>query len=278
MSVIRFAPALDGPIDVDEARRAVVSARLAESVGGRLAILVDDLEDEPRALEDLAWLGLAAEEARLSAHLPAAEAALGRLRAASRAYECFETPLELEMAERRARAEGRAPLYDRAALVLTNAERDALRETRNPHLRFLLAPGEIGWEDLVAGPVSEDAGRISDPVLTRADGQPLRPLWVVAADIALGTTHALEPAEARAETAARRQIFAALGTEPPATGHLPAPEAPAGGALPALAELRAGGADPGRLRALLAGEGAFEPARLAAPPPLDLRALAAHLS
>src|SRR3712207_8985174 len=53
-------------------------------------------------------------------------AAARRLKSVGRLYACYETPDELEFRRKRQLARGLPPIYDRAALKLSEAERAAL--------------------------------------------------------------------------------------------------------------------------------------------------------
>lgn len=60
--------------------------------------------------------------------------------AAGRLYPCYETPEELDFRRKRLLAQGRPPVYNRAALKLTDADRARLEgDGRRPHWRFRLA-------------------------------------------------------------------------------------------------------------------------------------------
>lgn len=86
-------------------------------------------------------------------------------------------------------AQGRPPVYDRAALKLSDADRRRLEgEGRRPHWRFKLASEEVRWDDLVRGPQHIDEASQSDPVLVRADGTYLYSFTSVVDDIAFGIT------------------------------------------------------------------------------------------
>ena len=86
---------------------------------------------------------------------------------------------------------GKPPVYDRAALALSDAERAALEaEGRRPHWRFKLdhdAP--IEWDDLIRGRQHFDPALLSDPVIRREDGSWLYMLPSVVDDIEMGVTH-----------------------------------------------------------------------------------------
>src|SRR6185436_647413 len=88
--------------------------------------------------DDLAWLGMMSdEEHRQSARFDRYEAALERLRESGRAYPAYETAQELDLKRKVQLSRGKPPVYDRAALALTDSERRRLEaEGRQPHWRF----------------------------------------------------------------------------------------------------------------------------------------------
>src|SRR3546814_1781997 len=163
--------------------------------------------------EDLRWLGLDWDEKAVqSERLERYAAAAGRLKAAGRLYACYETPEELGLKRKVALSAGRPPIYDRAALALSEAEKARLEaEGRRPHWRFRLLPGEVAWEDLVRGPVAFQGENLSDPVLLREDGRPLYTLTSVVDDLELGITHVIRGEDHVANTAVQVQLFEALG-------------------------------------------------------------------
>jgi glutamyl-tRNA synthetase len=119
-------------------------------------------------------------------------------------------------------ARGLPPVYDRAALRLTDAERRTLEdEGRRPHWRFKLEPGVIEWPDLIRGPSHIDCAALSDPVLIREDGTFLYTLPSVADDIDMGITHVIRGEDHVTNTAVQLQLFAALAPQatPPVFAH-----------------------------------------------------------
>ncbi|GMG81643.1 glutamate--tRNA ligase [Paralimibaculum aggregatum] len=267
-------------LHVGNLRTAVLNWMLARKAGGTFILRIDDTDtarSEARFADairrDLEWLGLTWDrEERQSERFERYAAATETLRAATRVYECFETPLELELKRKTQLAMGKPPVYDRGALMLTNAEREALRETRNPHLRFLLERRPIEWDDLIRGPQSVDGASISDPVLYRADGQLLYTLASVVDDIEMGVTHVVRGADHVTNTGAQIQIFEALGAAPPRFAHHALLTGPQGEALSkrlgtlSLADLREGGVEPAALLAFMARLGSSLPVEVATDP------------
>ena len=228
MSVVtRFAPSPTGYLHVGNLRTAVLNWLVTRKAGGEFILRIDDTDKERSKDEyadqirrDLEWLDLTWDrEEKQSERFEMYHAAADRLRWANRLYECFETPLELDLKRKSQLAAGRPPVYDRTALTLTNAEKEKLREDRNPHWRFLLDREEIRFDDLIRGEQKVDAASLSDPVLFRADGQLLYTLASVVDDAGMGVTHVVRGADHVTNTGAQIQIFRALGEEPPAFAH-----------------------------------------------------------
>jgi glutamyl-tRNA synthetase len=182
MTVTRFAPSPTGYLHVGNLRTALFNFLIARKAGGQFILRLDDTDPErskeeyvEAIREDLTWLGITWDrEERQSHRLDRYAEAAERLRGMGRFYEAFETPVELDLKRKKQLNMGRPPVYDRAALALSDADRDRLRAERGQGVwRFLLDQERIEWEDGILGPISIDAGSISDPVLIKADGQVL---------------------------------------------------------------------------------------------------------
>lgn len=228
--VVRFAPSPTGHLHVGNLRTAVVNALFAEKHGGRFLLRLDDT-DVARSREeyvdgirrDLAWLDIHIDgEERQSARTAAYEAALSKLQEAGRVYPCFETAEELEIRRKIQLSRGLPPVYDRAALKLTEEERQALLESgRKPHWRFKLdTSARIAFDDLIQGHVSMDPASLSDPVVRREDGTWLYMLPSVVDDVDMGITHVVRGQDHLTNSAVQIQMFEALGAEAPVFAHL----------------------------------------------------------
>ena len=227
--VTRFAPAPTGRLHVGNIRTAIHNWLWARRHGGRFILRLDDT-DAARSTEehagnirnDLAWLGLAPdEEHRQSLRFDRYEAALERLRRAGRVYPAYETAQELELKRKVQLGRGKPPVYDRAALALSDEERARLEaEGRRPHWRFRLdRDAPIAWRDLIRGDQHFDPALLSDPVVRREDGSWLYMLPSTVDDIEMGVTHVVRGEDHVANTALQIQMFEALGAAPPAFAH-----------------------------------------------------------
>lgn len=229
MSVrVRFAPSPTGRLHAGNIRTALLNFLFAQKRGGSLILRLDDTDRERSTQEfadgireDLAWLGIEwSNEVKQSERFALYDAAVERLKAKGRLYPAYDTPEELELKRKRQLSRGKPPVYDRAALKLTDADRVRLEaEGRKPHWRFLLESRDVVWDDLVRGTQHVDAASLSDPVLIRADGTYLYTLPSVVDDIDLGITHAIRGEDHVVNTAPQIQLFEALGARPPAFGH-----------------------------------------------------------
>jgi glutamyl-tRNA synthetase len=222
--IVRFAPSPTGRIHIGNARVALFNFLYAFSNHGRFILRFDDTDfarstaEFARGIEvDLAWLGVAPDAIfRQSERVALYEAAAAKLRAAGRLYPCYETAEELERRRKMQQARGLPPVYDRAALRLSEAERARFEgEGRRPHWRFKLEPGAVEWNDLVRGPAHIDCAALSDPVLIREDGSFLYTLPSVADDIDMKITHVIRGEDHVTNTAVQLQLFAALAPQAP---------------------------------------------------------------
>jgi glutamyl-tRNA synthetase len=277
MIVTRFAPSPTGFIHIGNLRSALFNYLLTRKAGGQFILRLDDT-DQVRStqeyadgvLEDLEWLGFTWDRfEKQSERLDRYEEAAQELRDKGRFYEAFETPTELDLKRKKQLNMGKPPVYDRAALALSDAEKDALRAERGDGVwRFKLDQKRIDWEDGILGPISIDAASVSDPVLIRADGQFLYTLASVCDDIDFGVTNIVRGADHVTNTATQIQIIEALGGTVPSFAHHSLLTGPHGEALSkrlgtlSLRDLRAQGVEPMALLSLMARLGSSQPVEL----------------
>jgi glutamyl-tRNA synthetase len=286
---VRFAPSPTGRLHLGNVRAAVLNALFARKTGGTFLLRLDDTDRERSTdafadgiLEDMAWLGLADHfHARQSDRFDRYRVATDALRASGRLYPAYETAPELERKRARQRARGLPPVYDRAALALTEADRAKLEsEGRAPHWRFKLDQRPVAWRDHVRGHVAIDTATLSDPVLIREDGQFLYTLPSVVDDVDFGITHVIRGEDHVVNTAAQIELFEALGGPVPEFAHYPMILDADGGSLSkrlgslSLATLRGQGVEPMAINSLLAKIGTSDPVEIRA----SLDALAAEFA
>ena len=273
-NVVRFAPSPTGQLHVGNIRAALTNWLFARKTGGKFLLRLDDTDVErsteafARGIEtDLAWLGLrhdmfARQSDRVSAH----DAAADRLRAMGRLYPCYETADELDRRRKRQLAQHKPPIYDRAALKLSDAQRDSLvAEGRKPHWRFKLSGKSVTFTDVIRGEVQIDTSSLSDPILIREDGRYLYTLPSVVDDVDFAVTHIIRGEDHVTNTGVQIEIFEALGAPIPAFAHFSMLVGGGGEALSkrlgslSIASFREEGFEPQAINSLLAKLGTSDP-------------------
>ncbi len=272
---VRFAPSPTGRLHVGNVRTALQNFLFARAQGGTFLLRVDDTDTERSTKEyerwiehDLEWLGLSFDQKmNQSDRFDRYDEAAAKLKAAGLLYPAYETEEELDRQRKLRRAQGQPPVYNRAALELTEADHARFKEEgRRPHWRFRLSQQTVEWTDLVRGAQSIETASLSDPILIREDGSYLYTLPSVVDDIELGITHVVRGEDHVTNSAAQIEIFRALGAEPPAFAHTPLLVGSDGGKLSkrlgtlAVGELRENdGIEPMAICSLLARLGTSEP-------------------
>ena len=226
---VRFAPSPTGKLHVGNLRTALVNYLLARQAGGTFMLRIDDTDTERSSAAyeaairaDLTWMGMSWDcEDRQSDRLARYDEALATLLQSGRAYACYETAEELALKRKAQLNAGRPPVYDRAALKLTDEQKAAYEaEGRRPHYRFKLLDEEVAWTDLVRGDVAYHMSSLSDPVIIREDGRVIYTLASVVDDIDHEITAILRGEDHVTNSAAQIQLFEALGASAPQMGHL----------------------------------------------------------
>ena len=231
MSVkVRFAPSPTGRLHVGNVRTALVNWLFAKGQGGAFVLRIDDTdlarstaEFEQGIEDDLTWLGMTWDERHnQSKRFDRYEEAAERLKASGRLYPAYETAEELDRRRKVQLSRGLPPIYDRAALELTEEQKAAYEaEGRRPHWRFKLDGKRVAWEDLARGHAEVDTASMSDPVLIREDGLFLYTLPSVVDDIDMAITHIIRGEDHVTNTGAQIEIFEALGAAVPGFAHMP---------------------------------------------------------
>jgi glutamyl-tRNA synthetase len=276
MTTTRFAPSPTGWLHIGNLRAALFNHAIARQQGGEFILRIDDTDQERSKpeyvdgiLDALDWLGITHDRVeRQSGRVERYTAAREKLVADGRLYECFETPTELDLKRKKQLNMGKPPVYDRAALDLSDAEKDRLRAERGSHWRFKLDRERIEWEDGILGPISIDAASVSDPVLIKESGQVLYTFASSVDDAEMGITDVVRGSDHVTNTATQIQIIRALGYEPPRFAHHSLLTGPQGEALSkrlgtlSLRDLKAAGIEPMAILSLMARLGSSQPVEL----------------
>ena len=277
MTVTRFAPSPTGYIHIGNLRTALFNYLIARKAGGTFILRIDDTDPErskeeyvDAIKEDLEWLGLTWDRIeRQSERLDRYAATATHLREMGKFYEAFETPTELDLKRKKQLNMGKPPVYDRAALALSDAEKDALRAERGSGVwRYKLDQERINWTDGILGDISIDAASVSDPVLIRGDGQVLYTLASIVDDTDMGVTHVVRGSDHVTNTATQIQMIGSIGGTVPEFAQHSRLTGPQGEALSkrlgtlSLRDLRAQGVEPMALLSLMARLGSSQPVEL----------------
>ena len=281
MFVTRFAPSPTGRLHKGHAFSALTAWRAAKGAGGRFLLRIEDIdptrcrpEFEAGIYEDLAWLGLDWETPvrRQSDHLADYAAVVEALDGRGLLYRCFRTRKEILDAigdaphgPAEAARPGPHPVEEEARLLAEGrpfAWRLSLDRARE-------ALGGAVWDALSfieegSGPDGE-TGRIKarpetagDVVLARKDAGTAYHLAVTHDDALQGVSHVIRGKDLFEATHIQRLIQALMDWPAPVYRHHRLLAGPDGRRYAkrdrsvTLAELRAGGLTPDRLRAELA--------------------------
>lgn len=221
---LRFAPSPTGFFHVGGARTALYNWALAQRLGGRFLLRIEDT-DEARnrpewtqgIIDALAWIGIHSDDPAFegpyfqSEHAADHVAAAERLFAEGRAYYC---DLTTDQIQERAAVRGK-PGYD-------GYSRDrGLGPGPGRVLRFRVPEGATVVRDLVRGEVEFANDTIEDFVLLRGNGSPMFLLANVVDDVAMRVTHVVRAEEHLPNTPKQQMLWEALGHTPPTWAHVP---------------------------------------------------------
>jgi glutamyl-tRNA synthetase len=244
---------------------------------GAFVMRVEDLDGprtvkgaEARILEDLRWLGLDWDEGpevggpfapyRQSERQERYAAAVARLIADGRAFECFCSRADVQQASQAPHGPGdEGPRYPGTCRELSSEQRDERRRTRRPSIRLRVDPEELVWTDGFHGVRADDVSRtVGDFVLRRADGIFAYQLAVVVDDAQMEVSDVLRGDDLLSSTARQLYLYRALDLAPPRFSHVPLVLGPDGARLSkrhgavGVRVLRERGVSAGRAVALLA--------------------------
>jgi len=272
--VFRFAPSPNGYLHLGHAYSALLNAKMAREMGGRLLLRIEDIDAarcrpayERAIYEDLAWLGLHWDEPvrRQSEHLADYAQVLNELRARGLIYPCFCSRGDIIRATGTRpdwpRDPDGSPLYPHTCRLMDDAER-AVRLAAGERAAWRLdlhrAVREIGapvtwtqFEDAHATHmVFGEPEAWGDVVLARRDIGATYHISVVVDDAQQGITDIVRGKDLFASTSVHRLLQALLGLAAPRYRHHDLITDMSGHKLsksrgsPSLRDLRASGVTP----------------------------------
>jgi glutamyl-tRNA synthetase len=226
----RIAPSPTGMLHLGTARTALFCWAFARHHGGQFVLRIEDTDLERSTeeavqviLDSMAWLQLEYDEGpvRQTARLRHYQAAIERLLAEGKAYHCYASREELDALREAQMARGEKPRYD-GRWRSENAHGRTPPVGVKPVVRFRNPDGgDVGWNDLVKGPISFSNAELDDLVIARGDGVPTYNFAVVVDDIDMAITHVLRGDDHVNNTPRQINIYRALGASLPQFGHLP---------------------------------------------------------
>jgi glutamyl-Q tRNA(Asp) synthetase len=282
-AVLRFAPSPNGALHLGHALSALVTCDMAERLGGRFLLRIEDIdlsrsreEFVTQIYDDLAWLGLKWEipVLRQSQHFADYMSAAQKLEALGLLYPCFATRAEILAAARPdALDPDGAPIYPGLSKNLDPSEiarrkavgqSFAMRLNMEGALHLLTERGsseplaftefdESGHPQRIAA----DPARWGDVVIQRRDVPTSYHLSVVVDDARQGITHVTRGRDLFAATDVHRLLQVLLGLPEPLYHHHRLVMDEQGRKLAksagdvGLQQLRVRGATPGDIRKLV---------------------------
>jgi len=220
----RFAPSPTGFLHIGGARTALFSWAYARRHGGTFVLRIEDTDLERSTqqsvdaiLDSMKWLGIDWDEGpffqmkRLARYKEVAE----QLIASGHAYRDYMPKEDLEILRKKQTERGEKPRYDRAIGQTYRGAGPAPIRFRTPQ------EGEVGWNDLVKGPITFPNAELDDLVIMRADGVPTYNFGVVVDDLDMRITHVIRGDDHVNNTPRQIHIFSALGRALPSFAHVP---------------------------------------------------------
>jgi glutamyl/glutaminyl-tRNA synthetase len=255
----RFAPAPTGQLHLGHVANAIHVWGLAAEAGAVVLLRIEDhdrircrAEYDAALVEDVAWLGFAADEGpvRQSDDDHPYGAAVERLRAADLVYgcTCSRATFERWATERGEPWQGPGCPGDCRRLDIDG-----------PSWRVALGGGSERWMDVLVGPCADEVAAGGDPVIRDRDGNWTYLLAVVVDDLRQGVDLVVRGRDLLASTPDQIRLGRLLGRDvPPTFAHHPLVRGPDGRKLSKSAgdtgvrELRAAGHSPGSVVAMAA--------------------------
>ena len=237
---VRFAPSPTGYLHIGGARTALFNWLYAKKNGGKLILRIEDTDTErlkedsvSQILTSLQWLGLNWDEG------PEVGGSVGpyyqserkeiyqqmcqQLLDEGKAYYCFCSSEELELAREKQRAAKKPFRYERTCRdipVATAKERIAGGEKASVRLK-IPKDGAVVVHDLIHGDVTFDMGQFDDFVIMKSNGMPTYNFAVVVDDHMMRISHVLRAEEHLSNTPKQILVYEAFGFEKPKFGHMP---------------------------------------------------------
>jgi len=237
---VRFAPSPTGYLHIGGARTALFNWLYAKKNGGKLVLRIEDTDTErlkedsvSQILTSLKWLGLNWDEG------PEVGGSVGpyyqserkdiyskmcqQLLDEGKAYYCFCTSEDLELAREKQRAAKNPFRYERTCRdIPVNIAKERIAAGEKASVRLKIpADGDIVVHDLIHGDVTFSMGQFDDFVIMKSNGMPTYNFAVVVDDHMMRISHVLRAEEHLSNTPKQILVYNAFGFETPKFGHMP---------------------------------------------------------
>ena len=235
----RFAPSPSGRMHLGNLMCCLLAWLSAKSKGGQVLLRIEDLDTQrcPRRyadaiIDDLAWLGLAADgptpPVYQSERSEIYQRYFDELSRRGLVYPCFCSRSQLHAASAPHTSDGNV-IYPGTCRDLTPAQIAEKRRVKAPAYRLRVPDEVITFRDGCMGLHSENLLRdCGDFYLRRADGVFAYQLAVVVDDARMGVTEVVRGADLLSSTARQLYLYRLLGLTAPRFAHCPLLLAPDG--------------------------------------------------
>ncbi len=219
---VRFAPSPTGHLHIGGLRTALFNWLFARHYGGKFILRIEDTDKErsyskfvDSILTSLQWAGLSSDEPLVfqSERMDVYRRFIDRLLKDGKAYRCFCPPAPGRVGEPFLKYDGKC----RSLNVTSEQEKE-------PHVirfKFPLDYQEIGFEDLIRGPITFSIDQFDDFILVRTDGTPMYNFVVVVDDAEMKITHIIRGEDHISNTPKQIALYQALGFDIPFFAHVP---------------------------------------------------------
>ena len=239
MTTGRYAPSPSGRMHLGNLMCCLLAWLSAKSKGGQVLLRIEDLDTVrcPRVyadaiMDDLAWLGLAADGPTPTVYQSERSEIYQRyydiLLKKGLVYPCFCSRSQLHAASAPHRSDGQV-VYAGTCRGLSDAEVARRSLMRAPAFRVQVPDEEIAFTDGHLGRYAENLARdCGDFYLRRADGVFAYQLAVVVDDALMGVTEVVRGSDLLSSTPRQLWLYRELGLTAPQFYHLPLLLAPDG--------------------------------------------------
>tara|TARA_B100001245_G_scaffold148314_1_gene110916 strand:+ start:73 stop:1506 length:1434 start_codon:yes stop_codon:yes gene_type:complete len=229
---VRFAPSPTGKLHLGGARTALFNWLYAKHNGGNFFLRIEDTDRErskqeytDQILNSLEWLGLEWSEPLIyqSKRNLIYKEEVQKLLDNGRAYRCFLTKEELQVAREKAKKEGGEFRVPKTYRDLSLDDQKGLINSGQSFTIRLKIPskGSTFFEDKIYGKINVNNNEIDDFIIVRSDGSPTYNFTVVVDDNNMCINYVIRGEDHISNTPKQILIYSALNYPVPNFAHLP---------------------------------------------------------